>query len=96
MCQSIGAAGLAASTKLGVAAFGTGIGGLVEGLWPGGKKNSIEASEHSHDNSNFVSSNKGENSCNCLHSEDVKVLDISGVSNHCMHCNLPDPEISGQ
>ena len=52
MCQSIGAAGLAASTKIGVATIGTGIGGLVGGLWPGGKKNNIEASEHSHDNSN--------------------------------------------
>ena len=50
MCQSIGAAGLAASRKIGVAAFGTGIGGLVGGLWPGGKKSNKEASEHVHDN----------------------------------------------
>ena len=54
MCQSVGAAGFAASTTTGVAAVGTGIGGLVGGLWPGGKKSNKEASEHSHDNDNSV------------------------------------------
>merc|ERR1712018_702002 len=45
MCQSVGTAGFAASTTTGVAAVGTGIGGLVGGLWPGGKKTNEEASE---------------------------------------------------
>ena len=43
MCQSVGAAGFAASTTAGVAAAGTGIGGLVGGLWPGDKKSNNEA-----------------------------------------------------
>ena len=48
-CQSIGAAGFAASTKFGVAAVAGAGGGWVGGLWPGGKKNNKDYSEHSHD-----------------------------------------------
>ena len=45
VCQSVGAAGFASSTVTGVAASATGIGGLIGGLWPGGKKNETEALE---------------------------------------------------
>ena len=59
VCQSVGAAGFAASTTTGVAVAGTGIGGLVGGLWPGGKKSNNEASDNSHDNDDEP---KGDNS----------------------------------
>ena len=59
MCQSVGAAGFAASTTTGVAAVGTGIGGLVGGLWPGDKKSNNEASNNSNDNDDKP---KGDNS----------------------------------
>ena len=57
--QSVGAAGFAASTTTGVAVASTSIGGLVGGLWPGGKKSNNEASDNSHDNDDEP---KGDNS----------------------------------
>ena len=45
MCQSIGAAGFAASTKIGVAAVAGAGRGWVGRLWPGDKKSNNEAPE---------------------------------------------------
>ena len=45
VCQSVGAAGFASSTVTGVAAGAAATGGLIGGLWPGGKENETKASD---------------------------------------------------
>ena len=89
MCQSVGAAGFAASTTTGVAAVGTGIGGLVGGLWPGGKKSNNDTSEHSHENDDNP---KGDNYV--INKENGSAKDGTGDKNEADEEELEDKIIA--